>query len=224
MLTTLPQLKAYLGVTGVSKKDEILESILEAASAAFANLIDRNLELTAYVDYYSGKGSKVLVLNEYPVTTVAGVWVDSTGYWGASATAFDSNHQYVSGLDYALVKDGRGGNAATGRLYCLRGVWPPIWLTRSGVLGAVRKPGAGNVKVSYTAGYDEIPMDVQRAIWEITAALLASKNIGRPFMSERYEEYQYLLASLRDMFLQIGSANQVAMRYKRTQTRHEVLG
>lgn len=221
-LTTLAQLKTALGISGVDQ-DTLLEPMLDAAESAFQRLIDRQLCLTEYTEYYSGRGTKVLLLNEYPVTAVTDVRVDSQGFWGSVEDSFPATTAYTSGIHYALVKDGRASEASTGKLYHIPSVWPAQWRQTSGTLSLVRRPGAGNIRVTYTAGYDVIPADVQKAVWDTVAALMANGSLGRPMMEEKYEEYAYKLASLAESYMQIGSAANVVQKYRRLRQRYEVM-
>jgi hypothetical protein len=222
-LTTLKQTKEMLGVLDDSL-DVPIRMCLEAAEAAFARLTDRVLEETDYVDFYSGRGNPVLLLSEYPVSEVTEVRLDNRGYWGDVADSFGDTTILEQGIDYSVVKDGRNGAISTARLYKINGVWPGKWVQKAGALGSVHRPGAGNIKVTYTAGYARIPMDVQRILCETVAVLFARRQTGRPLLEEDYEEYRYKMGSMAEDYMQLGSPAQVVKGYRRLRPRYEVLG
>lgn len=221
-LTTLTALKTHLGVTGTSQ-DAFLTQLLTAVQACFLRLIDRQLEATNYTDYYSGNGTAVLRLREYPVIAVTSVHLDAGGFWGQAPDAFATVTGLVQGTDYALVLDNRDAGGGTGRLYRITGVWPGRWRSKAGLLTPVLAPGAGNIKVVYRAGYETIPADVALAIWQVCARLKADRAYGRPAEAESYEEYAIRFAVGAEKAWLMGTESQIVARYKRLTSRHEVL-
>lgn len=222
-LTTVSQLKLHLGVTG-STQDAFLSQLLSGAEAAFKRLTDRDIEATDYVCYLSGRNTPILLLPEYPVISITGVWLDRDGYYGTPTGAFADATELTSGIDYALVRDGKAGVAETGRLFKIGGVWPGRWERRPGLLSSTVRPGAGNIKASYRAGYEVVPDDVQLCLWQVCAQLRSARALGAPYSSERYEEYAYQIATDAMSLMRVGSAAQTVARFKRIRPRHCVLG
>ena len=213
-LTTGSALKLHLGIAESSTaQDAFLGQLLESAEAAFLRLIGRRIEADDYVDYYSGANTPVLLLREYPVLSVSSVRVDARGYWGTAADSFGATTALTAGVDYALVADGSG--SGTGRLFRINGVWPGQWRTRAGLLTPSLKPGAGNVKVSYRAGYEAVPPDVALALWQVCARLRAERATGRPVAEEAFEEYRVKFAADAERMMRTGSEAQVVARYRR---------
>lgn len=221
-LTSLTALKTHLGITGTTE-DAFLGQLLTAVEAVFTNLIDRKLESTEYVEYYGGRNTPVLLLREYPVTEVSDVRVDETGYWGQGASAFAATTALAAGIDYALVKDGRSGIAEVGRLLRIGTVWPARFVSKVGLLSAAVKPGAGNIKVSYTAGYEEIPADVKLCLHQVCAQIRRRRTTGQLILAESFEDYSYQLGDIAREIFQTGSPAQIVGRYKRVTPRFEVL-
>lgn len=214
-LTTVSALKLHLGLPETNTaQDAFLGQLLEAAESAFLRLIGREIEAADYVDYYSGANNPVLLLREYPVISVSDVRVDGSGYWGAAPNSFGALTVLTAGVDYALVADAAG--SGTGRLFRVNGVWPGQWRTRAGLLTPQVKPGAGNVKVSYRAGYEEVPTDVALCLWQVCARLRAERSTGRPIQAERYEEYAASYAAYAEQAMRTGSEATTVARYRRT--------
>jgi len=224
-LTTVTAIKTHLGLT-TTDEDTFLQQSLEAVEATIKKLIDRDIESQSYTDFYCGTGNKILILNEYPVTAVSEVREDDGGYWGSVTDSFGTSTVLTSGVDYSLVLDGRGSTAGTGRLYRINGVWSSRWEGKRGLLTAGVKPGAGNIRVTYTAGYasNAIPKDLQLAVWLIVAQIRAARGRGQFLQSERLGEYQYQLAQLSETFLRAASVEQILARYRRVRDRVKPLG
>jgi hypothetical protein len=57
--------------------------------------------------------------------------------------------------------------------------------------------GKKNIKITYTYGYDPIPVDIQEACMQVTLGLFASntQSYNPDFDSEKLGEYSYKLAS-----------------------------
>lgn len=221
-LTSVAALKTHLGVSSTTE-DAFLGQLLPAVESAFAKFTDRVLEKTTYTEYYSGRGTPVILLREYPVISVTSVHLDTGGYYGSVTDSFGAETLLVSGTDYALVKDGRAGSAETGRLLRIGNVWPVRYDVRPGLLSYATKPCPGCIKVVYLAGYNPIPLDVQLAIWQVCAQLRAGREYGRPYSAEHYEEYSYSLEAQAASAWKVGEPAQIIARYRRITPRHEVL-
>ncbi len=162
------KVKNFIGIT-TNKEDAFLDQLVPAVDAVIKHSLRRDIEQQVYTEYYNGNGTRVLVLNEYPVLTSAAVsvWWDDLGYWGQAPGSFDPVASLLTqGMDYAVVLDLANSKAAP-KLYRINGVWQCRYETKRGMLTSALKPGAGNIKVTYTAGYPPggIPQDLQMAFW-----------------------------------------------------------
>jgi uncharacterized phiE125 gp8 family phage protein len=137
-LTTLTAVKAYTGIP-TSGADPLLSRLISAASAAVESWCGRSLLSAARTETRDGPGSAQLVLRDWPVTAVAGVTVN-----GASMPARPA----IGQRGYVLVDAERAPT-----------------LTLDG--GALFPRGAGNVVVSYTAGYLTVPADLEQAVIDL---------------------------------------------------------
>lgn len=207
-LTTTATVKTLLGITGTAE-DSKLDLLVNYADAAIKRYLGRDIESTSYPGaatngrgdggYYSGNGSRWLVLRQRPVTTLTSIYLDATGRWGQNPDgSFASATLLVAGTDYALDYDGYLGSAAashSGLVQRIGGVWPQSHWYAAGRLLADPQPAQGNIKVAYTAGFSSVPADIAQA-----AALLVAfwRNIeprGQALQSESLGAYSYSLAS-----------------------------
>lgn len=146
-LTTVPALKAWLGITATTADDQ-LQRLVTAVSVGVAGFLGRDLHSQERTETFDGTGSDLLLLRQVPVTAVARVLVDG---------------QELPATSYRMT---------------------PLSLVR---LGSWWPVGWDNVQVTYTAGYTDVPPDVEQAVLEICGYRwrekdrigLASKGFGQ---------------------------------------------
>lgn len=97
-LASLSDLKAYLAITH-NNDDALLSRLLLAASKWFESQIGRNVASALYTDTKSGNGSRVMVLDHYPVSAVSSVTINGTPI--TEATTYDASGWM---LDHGTVK------------------------------------------------------------------------------------------------------------------------
>jgi hypothetical protein len=233
-LITVSEVKTYLSIAlSDTSEDAFLAMLVKSLDAEAKTYFDRLIEPQLYTgEIYCGTGNKVLVLNEYPVLSAAAVtavYLDNSANFGQTAGAFASTTLLVAGTDYSVVLDDRSALAATApgsgtaRLWKINGVWDGRWERRFGMLGVSVKPGAGNIKVSYTAGYAAVPQDIKLGLWRVAATIRAGRKTGQMMSSEGLSEYHYSLMA-RDEILRLGTTDQAFSRYKRIRSRLKPLG
>lgn len=74
-LTTLAQVKQYLGETGTST-DALLASLVSACSKYVTTYLSRNLFQTTYAETRDGRGGYVIRTMQFPIVSVASVYVN----------------------------------------------------------------------------------------------------------------------------------------------------
>ena len=131
-LCSLNNVKDFLEITVSGTTDDLLIELINRYSALFENYMDKNILSREYTEYYDGDGSNMLVTRQYPITTISGIWDDSDWEWG-STTEVDSTSYRASESANGVVD------------------------FKSAVLNNYNQ----NVKIIYTAGYDEIPEDIR---------------------------------------------------------------
>lgn len=108
-LTTLPDVKTWLGLANVSTDDALLTRLVSALSAAIQSRINRTIASASYTETRNGSGMHALALTNTPVTAVASVTVDEvviparttatgTGY------VFDDHCVYLAGYCFSRGK------------------------------------------------------------------------------------------------------------------------
>jgi uncharacterized phiE125 gp8 family phage protein len=146
-LCNLADVKLYLDIT-TDDHDDLLTSLISAASEAIENFCRRRFARAEYTEYHNGRGSPVLLLDHCPVQSVAEIRDD-----------LDRDFDSAAPLD--------PGSYA---------VYPEEGLV---VLTADNfREGARNVRVIYSAGYSQIPLDVARACIVLVAAWFARGRQG----------------------------------------------
>lgn len=209
MLTTLAKLRLSLGQsTDPASDDPQMLMLLEAAEASVRRYLNRDLEQQSYTEYYDGTGRPQLILRQRPVTAVSGVWLDNAGYYGQRAGAFDAaTTALTQGTDFIVRPPLDQSEKNNGILEMIT----PIWFAVEG--RSCWPVGQGNVKVTYTAGYNPIPLDLQVAVHQAVAQALKMAENGFPLQSETLGEYSYtLLAGGKDPSL--ASARALLNRYR----------
>ncbi len=173
-----------------------------------------------YTEFYSGNGSRQLVLKHRPVRSITSVYEDRGGYFGEPATAFAAPTLLVAGTDYVLKRDNASENEASlsGIVLRLNQVWPRPSAQVMGLLTLAASGGTGNVKITYVAGYLRYLSEVMLATNMLVAQLRKSAQDGAPMMSENYNDgitYTYNRLDPAKEACMIGSVSHLLKRFKR---------
>jgi hypothetical protein len=235
-LSTIAAVKTLLGI-GNTDQDALLTQLLTAADAAVKTYIRRGKARTAFANwpetgadtaFLSGHGKQDLILPYWPVTAVASVYLDPTGYFGDGSGAFAAGTLLSAGSDYVLVRDD-GSASVSGRLRKLSGPgsmvfddhgwWPPSGSSGPLALNGYTKPvwtaGAGNIKVTFTAGYASVPADLADAVNQLCVFRYANRKSAGPMQSEGLGDYHYALASQSlGTAPELGTMRQLLARYR----------
>lgn len=202
VLTTLAAFKAHLKVSGTAE-DALLEQLLLELDEVVASVTGRErvpgrhpFESVAATEYYDGSGRLSLVLRRRPVTAVAAVKVDQSGYYGQGPNAFPAGSARTLGEHYAVPRlDATEQNGALIESLC--GVWPE---------------GQGNVLVTYTAGYATIPADLSMAVHLLGNEVYRGLEKGGILAGETFGKYAYRLLGEAEN-THILAANSILARY-----------
>lgn len=126
-LTTVARLKAFIGID-VATYDSVLETIIDSVTDWIENECGRRFKLTAYTGtVLNGKGSKEIVLPQWPVSSTATL----TLYERENGSYGDSNFDTISSDKYRIDHE-------------------------AGIISLDHKfyEGFQNYKIDYSAGYD----------------------------------------------------------------------
>ncbi len=218
-LASVTKFKALLNETS-SARDSWYEALLTSASAVAEERCGRHFARATYTEYYNGNGRRTIWLHERPVQSITSVYVDHDGFYGqggSGTTPYPASTLLVSGVDYALELDERGTHSRCGLLHRLRTVWPQT--AREFYPGRITPqsgPAFGNIKVTYVAGYDPIPEDLQYAVCWIASFMKRTIAFGGNLESERIGDYSYTLWHPRfdNVPPELATADQILSRYK----------
>jgi hypothetical protein len=178
-LSTVQKLKIHLDIdVNDQSEDTRLEQLLEQVEEAIYGWTGRDSFVSQqFIEYHDGNGRSMLALDRRPATAITDLRVDANGYYGSGDNAFPESTVWQSGKDFALKRADESERNG-GLVIALRHAWPE---------------GRGNIKVAYTAGYTEIPRDLQLATHMLCAATRNAAETGAIKAQERLGDYSYQL-------------------------------
>lgn len=139
------------------------------------------------------------------------VWLDNQAAWGTSLTAFAPQTQLFEGVDFALHRDSGDGGQESAVAWLVKlnsAFWDGRWQNTRGLLAPRRMPAQGNVKVTYWAGLQALPADLQLAATQLACFVRRNGPGGATLASESMGSYTYSvlqgsgapeIASVRDL-------------------------
>lgn len=188
-LANTTQLKTHLSITNTSQ-DTLLQQLLNGAGDAVLSYLGRPIEQSNYTEYLSGNGQRDLMLKNRPVlTNTATVYLDQKGYYGAGTDAFNATTTALNSTsDFAVIPDSPNNLSNSGILKRLGFGWG---LTPGRPAGALATPyrqavwqvGDGNIKVTYTGGFANVPADITLAVLQMAAVVYRTRKYGGQFLS-----------------------------------------
>ena len=202
-LTTLEALKVTLGLADSdSSSDALLIQLIEAVSSAVRRRTGRDFVSAERTEYLDGNGQDAIYLRHRPVTAVAGVWLDAAGYMGQASGAFAASTLMTAGTDY-YVDNLEANERNPGRLVLITNPFSFGYLSSGDpVIDSMRARwpiGQGNIKVTYTGGYREMPADIEGAVHALVQIIRGGISQGSPLKSETLGRYSYELLSGMDL-------------------------
>jgi uncharacterized phiE125 gp8 family phage protein len=166
-LTLLATAKDHLDIPDTSQ-DTRIEMLINTASQWFERYCGRVFKSASYVHQFDGTSQTDMILREFPVTSITEVRVDWSREF-ADSTILDAA-DYNANDDELL---------AAGILRRHNGLWPR---------------GSRNVKVTYEAGYAEVPSDLEYACLLMVEWLYrgnSDRRIGRTSVGKAGETTGY---------------------------------
>jgi len=146
-------------------KDSMLERNINSASGMVSKYCNRRFIADTYDEFYKGSGRQKLVLNQYPVNSIASIEVNSAALTaGTDYATSDSTY-----LDQGIVFKDNG------------------WTWCGYITGLVGEPTApiDNIEVTYSAGYTltpetlrTLPYDIEDAVISIASDLYGQQQDG----------------------------------------------
>ena len=161
---TLADFKEHLNETGTDK-DDFLTNILNSAYGIAKSYIGHDLKAADYTEYHNGEGTNDLLLDVWPINTIASIYDDVDRDFGADTL--------VDSTDYFF-------DAKTGLVTLFQGQ-------------AAFSAGLGNIKVTYNAGYSTVPYDAQRGLILLGAWLAqraGTEGMSAQTLGGKSEQYE----------------------------------
>lgn len=164
-----------------------------------------------YTEYYGGNGKKVFQLNQRPVSSITSLYYDSTAYFGTGSDPFNSSTLLTEGTDYVLVRENANESEVSlkGWVAGINRIWYRPHGHAIGQLSDTPGMSLGNIKVTYIAGWTNIPDDWQLAVHQWCAIMRRIAPIGQGVVSEHYDDYQYTLDPAADRDNMLGGVRQL---------------
>lgn len=213
-LCSLAYFKDLRGVTS-DAKDSYYWRLLRAVSDNVESYVGRQLRKGTVTEFPDTNGTRQLPLRVTPVHSVTSVYLDFEGHFGQGASdPFGATTLLTVGQDYVLQLD-HTGVSHSGILVKIDGVWPER--NRVHEVGRVSSDlisPLGNVKVTYTGGYDPIPEDLQYACAQLAGYMDRTLPYGQNLVMERLEHYFYKADSAQHESALLGSVRQILSRYR----------
>lgn len=174
-LTSLAFAKTYLKIPALeTSQDSMVEFWINVSSEKLETFTGRKLKkVTGLIDYAHGAGSNTILLKEFPVIAISELKIDS-------GSLFTDPSTVIPVADYTISDD------SLSVLY-LNGLFPR---------------GYRNVKITYNAGYDPIPSDIENAcLWLVFWYHKAREGaeIGRNSKSKGDESMSFLQDMPKDI-------------------------
>jgi len=185
-LTTLAMAKTYLKIPPAETQyDAIIELLINAASERLEKDCDRVLKKkTGIVEYQDGRGQNIIVLKQFPVVQVTELKL-------ATDSDFTSSETVVPASDYEITDDDN----------CIL------------LQGRPFPRAYRSIKITYDAGYNPIPPDLELAcLWIVfwQHRIRDAQDIGRQGKSKEGESISYLQDAPKDV-------KDTINRYRRTE-------
>ncbi len=213
-LTTLTSVKTQGGIAaGDTSRDGQLRSLIDGVSSIVKQHLNRDLESTNYIEYYSGNGTPLLLLNQYPVTAVSLVCVDDLGYFGAAPGGFAPSLNLVEGIDFALMS-GANGQGSSGFLRRIGTTWHRPPARAFGVLSNLPGIPNGNIQVQYTAGFPVIPPAITMAVNALVLKQASQASLGGAASQMGYEDAHISFFSPADAATLLGSIESTLAHFR----------
>ena len=104
MLCTRTDLKDYLGIENIdSTSNTLLFDLIDSESVEIETYCMRMFANQIYTEYHSGEKVASIYTSEYPITSVSGIWSDTSLEWDDDALI--DNDEYVVFSDHIQLKD-----------------------------------------------------------------------------------------------------------------------
>lgn len=160
----LGEYKEILEITG-NTEDEFIEQARLEVEGKVKSFLNRDLEASDYIELYDGNGDEELSLNQFPINSVSKIEV----YMGLDGSGDESWTEYVQAEEYERLVI----PASKDKIY---------------MIGACFPEGDQNIRITYNAGYEIIPYEIQQACKKLMllyySEVKKNKSLGKSSVSD----------------------------------------
>jgi hypothetical protein len=165
-LVEIDDVKSWLNIPSTNTDDDgLLQLLISSFSQYVLNRTGQQSFSTvnSYTDIYSGNNSYRLFLRNTPIQSVTSIIV---GAWTVpQSTGLTTNGWYIDPDGKSVVLRSSASGYMTAPYSSYYTTWPGCFLR-----------GQGNIQVTYTAGYNSVPYDLQEAVMEAVAINYSRKD------------------------------------------------
>lgn len=155
-LCTVDDIKTFFGIDDNVATEEFVEDLINRVSKQFETYCDKNFVIQSYTDYLDGDGGQEIFPKQYPITTVSGIWSDTSWVWNSGSLVDSDTYRIVD--SNRVVR--RAGSFSTGAQ-------------------AVKITYTAGYHQGDIATYDDVPLDLRQAcIKEVTRLFRDRTNKG----------------------------------------------
>jgi hypothetical protein len=105
-LTTLVEAKKYLSiVSSDTSQDSFIERLINTSSQTIEQYCSRKIKQTSYTEYYDGRNSNKILLNNYPASKPSAVYSDSVWTFDSTSLLDSDDYDIVDNIELVL-RDG----------------------------------------------------------------------------------------------------------------------
>lgn len=186
-VTTSTEYKTHANISGTAEDTRITHWLLVAQSLV-EQTIDRELDSATFTEYYSGSGTGIIQLRNYPVTSITSVKPYSAASVAGSALASTTYKCDLATGELRLTPEAFG-------YWAYSDLHAPVggdtdWTEFD---GSTFDNEFRNVQVVYVAGYTapNAPYSYKLAIWQVIDLLRATGGADPSMKSESIGAYSY---------------------------------
>ena len=150
-LTTLEDTKEYLEIDGTDS-DNLLQQLIGAASQFVKTETGYEWVETTYKEMIDGERTETLILTQKPIISIESLVINGETI----------DNYYIYNESGMLKRQDVG-------IY-------NVGYTHHSRKGLLFPRGQQNIEVEYVAGYEDVPQDLQKAVWSMVNAVLEGKE------------------------------------------------
>lgn len=164
-LVRLDDVKSYLGILSTNTDNDFLLQILISSFSTYVinrTSISSFSQPTTYTEIYDGNNNMRLMLRNYPILSVISVLVGA--YTVPLSTGITVPGIFIDGTKRSIAFRSAPFS------------WPNYSIVSATLFPYCFTKGQGNIQVQYTAGYKQVPYDLQEAAMKAVAIYYKRRN------------------------------------------------